>query len=380
MKLPDLKAWMRAAAAGGLVAGGRVSRAEIARAATGSAVGILAAALVAQWLAPGLPGLQLIAPLGATAVLVFAVPSSPLAQPWPAIMGNTVSALVGVACVRLFGDLGLAAPLGVGLAIATMFLLRCLHPPGGASALLAVLTQADPAFAFNPVMLDTAIVVLAGVAYNRLTGRRYPHALHAPSAAPATPGTRFSSDDLDAALAHYDQVLDISRDDLEQLLHYAESAAYERKFGDLRCRDIMSRDLLSVQFGTPLAEAWQQMRARRVKAVPVTDKARRIVGILTVADFMKHADFDAIDGLGARLKQLIRASGLSSTDKPEVVGQIMTREVRIASADRFIAELLPLFSDAGHHHIPVLDEERRVVGIITQSDLIRALYRTVRPS
>jgi CBS domain-containing membrane protein len=380
MKLPDLKAWMRAAAAGGLVAGGRVSRAEIARAAFGSAVGILAAALIAQWLAPGLPGLQLIAPLGATAVLVFAVPSSPLAQPWPAIMGNTVSALVGVACVKLFGDIGLAAPLGVGLAIATMFLLRCLHPPGGASALLAVLSQADPAFAFNPVMLDTAIVVLAGVAYNRLTGRRYPHALHAPSTAPAARGTRFSSDDLDAALAHYDQVLDISRDDLEQLLHYAESAAYERKFGDLRCRDIMSRDLLSVQFGTPLAEAWQQMRARRVKAVPVTDKARRIVGILTVADFMKHADFDAIDGLGARLKQLIRASGLSSTDKPEVVGQIMTREVRIASADRFIAELLPLFSEAGHHHIPVLDEERRVVGIITQSDLIRALYRTVRPS
>jgi CBS domain-containing membrane protein len=380
MKLPDLKAWMRAAAAGGLVAGGRVSRAEIARAAFGSAVGILAAALIAQWLAPGLPGLQLIAPLGATAVLVFAVPSSPLAQPWPAIMGNTVSALIGVASVRLFGDVGLAAPLGVGLAIATMFLLRCLHPPGGASALLAVLTQADPAFAFNPVMLDTLIVVLAGVAYNRLTGRRYPHALHAPSATPAAPGTRFSSDDLDAALAHYDQVLDISRDDLEQLLHYAESAAYERRFGDLRCRDIMSRDLLSVQFGTPLAEAWQQMRARRVKAVPVTDKARRIVGILTVADFMKHADFDAIDGLGARLKQLIRASGLSSTDKPEVVGQIMTREVRIASADRFIAELLPLFSEAGHHHIPVLDEERRVVGIITQSDLIRALYRTVRPS
>ena len=378
MKLPDLRAWMRAAAAGGLVAGGRVSRAEIVRAAAGSAVGILVAALVAGWLAPGLPGLQLIAPLGATAVLVFAVPSSPLAQPWPAIMGNTVSALVGVACVRLFGDTGLAAPLGVGLAIATMFALRCLHPPGGASALLAVLSQSEPAFAFNPVFIDTLVVVLAGVAYNRLTGRRYPHALQLPKPAQAGPSARFSSDDLDAALAHYDQVLDISRDDLQKLLHYAESAAYERKFGDLRCRDIMATNLLTVQFGTPLIEAWQQMRARRVKALPVTDKARRIVGIVTVADFMKHADFDAIEGLGARLKTFIRATGLTSTDKPEVVGQIMTREVRIASADRFIAELLPLFSDAGHHHIPVLDEERRVVGIITQSDLIRALYRTVK--
>lgn len=380
MKLADLKDWMRAAAASGLVAGGRVSRAEIARAAAGSAVGILVAALVTQWLAPGFPGAQLIAPLGATAVLVFAVPSSPLAQPWPAIMGNTVSALVGVACAHLFADTGLAAPLGVGLAIATMFALRCLHPPGGASALLAVLSQSDPAFAFNPVFIDTVIVVLAGVAYNRLTGRSYPHALHPPKAAQPGEPARFSIGDLDAALAHYDQVLDISRDDLQQLLHYAESAAYERRFGDLRCRDIMASDLLTVQFGTPLSEAWQQMRERRVKALPVTDKARRIVGIVTVADFMKHADFESIDGLGARLKNFIRRTGLSSSDKPEVVGQIMTREVRIASADRFIAELLPLFSDAGHHHIPVLDEERRVVGIITQSDLIRALHRTVKPS
>ena len=380
MKLVDLKAWLRAAAASGLVAGGRVSRTEILRATTGSAVGILIAALVAQWLTPGLPGAQLVAPIGATAVLVFAVPSSPLAQPWPAIMGNTVSALIGAMCVHLFGDTGLAAPLGVGLAIATMFALRCLHPPGGASALLAVLSQSEPSFAFNPVFIDTVIVVLAGVAYNRLTGRMYPHALHPPKAAQAGQPARFSSDDLDAALAHYDQVLDISRDDLEQLLHYAESAAYERKFGDLRCRDIMATDLLTVQFGTSLAEAWQLMHERRVKALPVTDKARRIVGIVTVADFMKHADFTSIDGLGARLRKLLRSSGLTHSDKPEVVGQIMTREVRIASADRFIAELLPLFCDAGHHHIPVLDEERRVVGIITQSDLVRALYRSVKPA
>ena len=380
MKMGHLKDWMRAAVASGLVAGGRVSRAEIARAATGSAVGILVTALVIQWLTPGLPGAQLIAPLGATAVLVFAVPSSPLAQPWPAIMGNTLSALVGVACARLFGNIGVAAPLAVGLAIAVMFALRCLHPPGGASALLAVLSQVDPGFAFNPVFIDTAIIVLAGVAYNRLTGRNYPHVLHPPKTAQSGASSRFSSADLDAALAHYDQVLDISRDDLEQLLHYAESAAYERKFGDLRCRDIMATDLLTVQFGTPLRQAWEQMHARRIKAVPVTDKAMRIVGIVTVSDFMQHADFRSIDGLGARLKSLLRGTGLTHSDKPEVVGQIMTREVRIASADRFITELLPLFCDAGHHHIPVLDDERRVVGIITQSDLVRALYRSVKPS
>lgn len=367
-------------AATGLVAGSRVSPREMGRAALGSALGILVASLIAHALAPGLPALGLIAPMGATAVLVFAVPASPLAQPWPAVAGNTVSAFVGALCARYAGDLGLAAPLAVGLAIACMFALRCLHPPGGATALLAALSGAEPGFAFSPVLLGTLILVLAGVAYNRLTGRAYPHALalHAARPAPSAP-SRFSAADLDAALAHYDQVLDISRHDLEQLLQFAEAAAYERKFGELRCRDIMSTPALTVPLGSQLADAWQLMRERGIKALPVTDRSQRIVGIVTVADFMKHADFHpAAEGLRARLRRLARASGLARDAQPGTVNQIMTREVRIASADRYISELLPLFSEAGHHHIPVLDEERRVVGVITQSDLIRALHRTVR--
>ncbi|MGC3985568.1 MAG: HPP family protein [Pseudorhodoferax sp.] len=362
----------------GLVAGGRVSSREIGRAALGSAVGILVASLVAHALAPSLPALGLIAPMGATAVLVFAVPASPLAQPWPAVAGNTVSALVGALCARHAGDLGLAAPLAVGLAIAAMFALRCLHPPGGATALLAALSGVEPGFALSPVLMDTLVIVLAGVAYNRLTGRAYPHTMPLRPAAAAAAPARFSAADLDAALAHYDQVLDISRQDLEQLLQFAEAAAYERKFGELRCRDVMSTPPLTVPFGCTLDEAWTLMRERRIKALPVTDRAQHLVGIVTVADFMKHADFTSIEGLGARLRKLIRATGLTHDDKPHVVGQIMTRQVRIASADRYISELLPLFSEAGHHHIPVLDAERRVVGVITQSDLIRALHRTVR--
>lgn len=378
--LARLRAFASHFAAAGLVAGGRVSPREMGRAALGAAIGILVASVATHALAPGLPALGLVAPMGATAVLVFAIPASPLAQPWPAVVGNTVSALVGALCARFVGDLGVAAPLAVGLAIACMFVLRCLHPPGGATALLAALSGVDPGFAFSPVLLDTLVIVLVGVAYNRLTGRAYPHALalHTAQATPSAP-SRFSAADLDAALAHYDQVLDISRHDLEQLLQFAEAAAYERKFGELRCRDIMSTPALTVPFGSALAEAWQLMRERGIKALPVTDRSQHLVGIVTVADFMKHADFrPAAEGLRARLHRLARASGLARDAQSGLVSQIMTREVRVASADRYISELLPLFSEAGHHHIPVLDAERRVVGVITQSDLIRALHRTVR--
>ncbi|HSW20147.1 MAG TPA: CBS domain-containing protein, partial [Ramlibacter sp.] len=138
---------------------------------------------------------------------------------------------------------------------------------------------------------------------------------------------------------------------------------------------------LAVQFGTPLDEAWDLMRDRRIKALPVIDRARRVVGIVTVSDFLQHAGFDRREGLGERLRALLRRDGAVHSDKPHGVGQIMTRTVRVASEDRPVAELVPLFSEAGHHHIPVIDAERRLVGIITQSDLVRALYRaTAQPA
>jgi CBS domain-containing membrane protein len=214
--------------------------------------------------------------------------------------------------------------------------------------------------------------------FNSLTGRPYPHRQVPPDHGPRPIGTHFTAADLDAALAHYNQVLDVSRDDLQALLESAEVAAYQRTLGGLRCADVMSREPVSVQFGTSLQDAWQLMRERRIKALPVLDRAQRIAGIVTMADFIRHADLDRHDGLGERLRAMLRPSGVTHSDRPEVVGQIMTRQVRVASADRPVNELVPVFSEGGHHHIPVIDGQARLVGVITQTDLFRALYRALR--
>nr|WP_235837759.1 HPP family protein [Chitinasiproducens palmae] len=355
----------------------RVDARERWRSAIGGAIGILLAGLLSRWGGGG-AGAWLVAPMGASAVLVFAVPASPLAQPWSVIGGNSLSALVGAVCAMAIPDPALAGAAAVGIAIGVMFQMRCLHPPGGAAALLCALGAVGVKFVLFPVLVNCLLLTATGIAYNRLLGRRYPHVPHAPPAAPAR-SSRFSATDLDAALAHYNQVLDVSRDDLEALLQYAEAAAYQRRFGDLRCADVMSRDPLAVQFGTPLDEAWSLMLARRIKALPVIDRSRRIVGIITRADFLREADLGQRDGIGMRLRHLLRPSGRVHGDKPEVVGQIMTREVRVASVDRRVSELVPVFSDDGHHHIPVIDGEQRLVGVITQSDFVRALYRAADP-
>lgn len=353
------------------------------RACAGATLGILLAALASQWLMVGSAGAQaelarwLVAPLGASAVLVFAVPSSPLAQPWSVIGGNTLPALVGIACARWVPDAAAAAALAVGLAVGAMFALRCLHPPGGATALLMVLGGVGHfGYAFSPVLLDSALLVLAGLLYNNLTRRRWPHVHRAP-AATSTGGSRFSPADFDAALARYNQVIDISRDDLEDLLRQAEASAYQRTLGDQRCADIMTPHPASVRADTSLCQAWALMRSRRVKALPVVDVQRHIVGIVTVADFMKQLDLDVHEGWGWRLRALIRPARAATT-AAQTVGQVMTRQVRVASADRLLVDLVPVFSEGGHRHVPIIDAERRLVGIVTQSDLIRALYRAVR--
>ena len=133
----------------------------------------------------------LLAPVGASAVLVFAVPASPMAQPWPVFGGCTISAAVGFACGHLIGYEPLAAGLSVGLAIAAMTVTRTLHPPGGAAALTAVLatsasTESGPLFPLVAIALDSGAVVLLAWSFHHLaSGHSYPHV--APKAAPAVP-------------------------------------------------------------------------------------------------------------------------------------------------------------------------------------------------
>lgn len=369
-----------------------VSRPEQLRAAAGALCGLLITALFAHYLlARTGTSIFMIAPMGASAVLLFAVPASPLAQPWSVFGGNVISGLVGVACVRWLGDslpLPLLGGLAAGLAIAAMFVMRCLHPPGGAVALTTVLGgpavhAAGFEFVLLTVAIDTALLVAMAMVYNNLTGRRYPHVQQsAPVNAHGTtddaPTVRlgFKTEDLDAVLKQYNQVLDISRDDLASLFMQTEQRAYQRRFGVITCADIMSRDIVSAEFGTGLEPAWQLMRNHRVVALPVLNRARRVIGIVTQTDFLEHGGLDSYAGMRRQLQRFLRKSGVTHTEKAEVVGQIMSGHPTTARTDTPIVDLVPLMANSGFHHIPIVDAEDRFVGIITQSDLVAALYQT----
>ncbi|PPC90226.1 MAG: hypothetical protein CTY35_14575 [Methylotenera sp.] len=363
-----------------------VNRTERLRAGIGAFIGILFTGLVTVLIEGDTSTIPyLIAPMGASAVLLFAVPSSPLAQPWSIIGGNTTAAFIGVTCAMWIAHPATAAAVAVSLSIVAMFALRCIHPPSGAVALTAVLGGATIHaqgywFVLAPVALNSFILLLVAILFNNATRRPYPHltakaSQHLTKDIPAEMRFGFNTEDLNAVLKEYNQVLDVSRDDLQSLLQQTEMHAYRRRFGEIVCADIMSKDVVTVVFGTLLEDAWLLMRQHEIKALPVIDRARRVVGIITQANFMQHANLEVYEGFETKLKSFIRRSHTLSSQKPEVVGQIMTSPAVTASSNMHIIELIPLMTQTNvHHHIPVIDDERRLVGMVTQSDLVSALY------
>ncbi|GAB3413062.1 HPP family protein [Massilia agilis] len=358
------------------------STTERGRAASGALLGLLLTGALSH-MALGGKGAYLIAPMGASAVLLFCLPASPLAQPWSILAGNLVSALVGIFCAHLIGSPLLAAPLAGGVAIGVMFYLRCLHPPGAAVALNAVLWgfAAHPGTYLTVVMLNSLLLVLVALAFNNLTGRRYPHPqrssmtnTHATRDPVPTARLGFAKEDLDAALARYGQVLDVSRDDLEHILFETEMHAYGRRFGVITCGEIMSRDVVTIEPSAPLALAWRLLRRHRVHALPVLRRDRRVAGIVGQSDFLHHAGLDEYRTVGERLGELAGLVFGYRPDRPEVVAQIMTTDVKTVRADEPIAELVPLMANSGLHHIPVVDADGVFVGIVSQSDLLAAMY------
>jgi CBS domain-containing membrane protein len=195
----------------------------------GIAIGFLAAAL--SYLSPNTYPLMMLGSMGASALLLFAVPHSPLAQPWNLIGGHLISALAGWSCLLFIHDPWLAAGVGVGAAIFLMHLFNCLHPPGAATALILIL--GSPHFqnmglkaAMTIVTVNAVItLLLALVINNLLPGRQYPMRHTPPS--PFKP-VSLEQQDLEHALVQMGGVIDISEEDLAQIYELALRNAQDR--------------------------------------------------------------------------------------------------------------------------------------------------------
>ena len=171
----------------------------------------------------------IVASMGASAVLLFAVPQGPLSQPWPVAGGHLLSALVGVSCYLIIPNLILAASLAVGISIAVMYYFRCIHPPGGATALAAVVGGKQIhllgyEYVVSPVLYNVLAILLVAIAFNYMfPWRRYPAALAKQKQLKKDSKVKESSigiiprSDLEYALKSMRSFTDISEIELEQI-------------------------------------------------------------------------------------------------------------------------------------------------------------------
>lgn len=202
-----------------------------------SGVGALAAiylvGTINALVTPDLGTPLIIASMGASAVLLFAAPHSPLTQPWPLLGGQLLCATIGVACVQQFGATLAGAALAVGLAVFVMYHLRCLHPPGGATALAAVVggpSVHDLGYTYivAPVMLDTCSLLVAGIVLNfAFSWRRYPAVLAQPkdkvagSEQPEALQSPLTAEDIRFAVGQMESFVDVSEQDLQEIYRLA---------------------------------------------------------------------------------------------------------------------------------------------------------------
>ncbi|MDH4234230.1 MAG: CBS domain-containing protein, partial [Gallionella sp.] len=302
-------------------------------------------------------------------------------------------ATLGVACAIVVADVWLAAALAVSLSILAMLLTNSLHPPGGAVALLPVLDQREHVLALGyqfvvaPVLLNVLVLLcMALLINNLLPGRRYPSRpvagkdkQHRHEDPRPLDRLGINKDDLQQALKEMNVLLDVSKGDLDRVYRNAGMASYRRRMGELTCADIMSRDLITVEFGTELEEVWALLRFHKIGTIPVLDRARRVIGIVSLVDFLKRANLKTYDTFEDKLIKFIRRTPGMSSEKAEVAGQIMASPVFTVREEAHVLELVPLLTNKGLHQVPVVNSEDRLVGMVTQSDLIAALYHSGIP-
>lgn len=209
--------------------------------ALGALLGILAVYWITRWAFPNgymssAGHFLMVTSMGASAVLLFAVPHGALSQPWAVFGGHLISAFIGVACHQWFPHETWTAALAVGLAVGAMHYLRCIHPPGGATALAAVIGGSEVyALGYHylvmPILINVVAILGMALLFNGLfSWRRYPAHLarkHKLSSSPRPAERQFelTHEDFAAAMQELDSYVDVTAEGLTELLELAKQHA-----------------------------------------------------------------------------------------------------------------------------------------------------------
>ena len=347
---------------------GHVTMREKFAAAITSFLGMLTVTYITQ-VTTGTHGLVYLAvSMGSATVLLFAAPHAPMAQPWPLLGGNLISALIGVVCYQYVNNITLAAALAVSLSIFAMYMLRCMNPPGGAAALGAVLGgEQIHALGFEYVLMPIGVNILvifivALIVNNLFPGRRYPLSPLNPDKIKNKDVSKFCCQryleerDIDFALASLNTYIDTDRRDLSLIFQLAEMNAMRRRTGPVSCYDLMSQPV-AVSSADTLAAAGSLMAAGDHDTLAVIDDER---------NYLASIDRKMLNGFDSSAQQ-------------GTVGDLLIngnqRDRLFVKSDEHIVDSLPLFNQSGQDSLPVVSGEGRLLGMLSRDRVTRELIK-----
>ena len=315
----------------------------------------------------------LLASMGAAAVIMFSAPHSPMATYRAFLLGNLLSASVGVSYYQWLGGGILVGPLAVATAIAVMHLFKCAHPPGGATALVAVIGgEAIHVLGYwyvlTPVALNISLFAgavwwhrrgLVRVELKKKTEQSLQQLLRPKNREPAQ---EFVLEDVERALTKSGLELDVSPKEVQHLLFQIQRERQLRVFGKSSCRELMNSDHPSVEYGANLSEAWKLMRDQGCDYVIVLDKVGRVDGQLQLERLVELADVSVgDDDFVSKMDKSLTPSGSLEVDRPEEVGLVMTSIPTVLPE----TSCLELF-ETDALKVAVIDEAGKYIGVLDE--------------
>jgi CBS domain-containing membrane protein len=277
-----------------------------------------------------------------------------------------------------------AIGLSVTCAMVAMMMMRAIHPPAAGVALGVVLSaetvrETGFAYAFNPVMLDTALLLLVAVFYNHLTGRVYPFRQpidHAPRTIGET-GLRptLKTADLSEILQRLGLDANIGAGDLARLIEAAHMQAAEHLFDGVETAQIMSRKLITAHPRMPVSQIAALLRLHQLRTIPVVGFDGQFQGLVSESDLVRT--LHQPEGKpGTVMTRMLRAS--RAAVEP-VAGDVMERMIGTVSEVTPLGVLIDLLAEGAQQVVPVLDDGR-LIGLVSRADLIAALAKAHHPT
>ncbi|WP_295533858.1 HPP family protein [uncultured Thioclava sp.] len=354
---------------------GRRPGIDILRGAIGAGLAIFLVTFVVDTLPHSRQaGIYLVSSFASTAVLLFVLPNSPLAQPWASMMGMLISAVVPILVLQMIPP-PYADGLAVAAAIATMMAARALHPPAAGIALLVVLEHEAGRhlgleFAIFPIATLTGVLIVFAMIYNRLFGISYPtrplSSTSDQNMRTRGPARTLSQRDLADLLVEFNHSANLAPADLARLMAAAEHRAAEALLAGTRVRDIMTHNPVTVTPEAPLSEIVRKMTTLNVHTLPVVDSLGYYLGLVD-----QH---DALDELFKEFDLLRRPFRFRAAPPEAEARAIFHTEVQTVEGDTPVGTLLERLARREARVVPVT-EAGHLKGILTRTDIMTLLLK-----